>query len=215
MTGCTFIGNSANTVGGGISVLYGANPTLTNCIMWGNNAPSAPEISNPLVEVTVAYSNVQAGWPGIGNLDASPMFWRDPNAGPDGVWGTGDDDYGDLRLLSSSPCIDAGNNALVPTDVTTDLQGNSRFFDDPATIDTGAGTAPIVDIGAYEFGSVACGPTDLDCDGDVDLADYALFWYCMTGANACTPLAFYRSDNDGDNEVNLSDFAECQNEFAP
>lgn len=31
-----------------------------------------------------------------------------------------------------------------------DLDGNPRFADDPAVTDTGAGTAPIVDIGAYE-----------------------------------------------------------------
>ncbi|MBA7711450.1 hypothetical protein ES703_120413 [subsurface metagenome] len=35
--------------------------------------------------------------------------------------------------------------------VTTDLDGNARFVDDPGTTDTGNGTAPIVDMGVYEY----------------------------------------------------------------
>jgi len=48
----------------------------------------------------------------------------------------------------------------VPGDVTTDLDGNARFVDDPYTPDTGSGTPPIVDMGAYEF--------QADCPGDLD-----------------------------------------------
>jgi len=44
--------------------------------------------------------------------------------------------------------------------VTTDLDGNARFVDDPYTPDTGSGTPPIVDMGAYEF--------QADCPGDLD-----------------------------------------------
>lgn len=51
----------------------------------------------------------------------------------------------------SSPVVDAGNNTLVPAGVTTDLAGDDRFIDDPCQADTGVGTAPIVDMGAYEF----------------------------------------------------------------
>jgi hypothetical protein len=32
-----------------------------------------------------------------------------------------------------------------------DLDGNPRFVDDPDTDDTGHGTPPIVDMGAYEY----------------------------------------------------------------
>ncbi len=38
----------------------------------------------------------------------------------------------------------------MPVDVTTDLAGNARFTDDPVMEDTGFGTPPIVDMGAYE-----------------------------------------------------------------
>ena len=34
---------------------------------------------------------------------------------------------------------------------TMSVAGNDRFVDDPDTADTGVGTAPIVDMGAYEF----------------------------------------------------------------
>jgi uncharacterized repeat protein (TIGR01451 family) len=57
---------------------------------------------------------------------------------------------GNLRLQFTSPAIDAGNNAAVPAGVTTDLDGNPRFVDIPAVPDTGNGTPPIVDMGAYE-----------------------------------------------------------------
>ncbi|MCY3018684.1 MAG: Ig-like domain-containing protein [Planctomycetota bacterium] len=67
--------------------------------------------------------------------------------GADGIAGTEDDN---LRLQAGSPCIDAGNNAAVPSGVTTDLAGNRRFDNDTSVTDTGSGTAPIVDMGAYE-----------------------------------------------------------------
>jgi hypothetical protein len=35
---------------------------------------------------------------------------------------------------------------------TTDLRGFPRFFDDLLTPDTGVGAAPVVDVGAFEFG---------------------------------------------------------------
>jgi hypothetical protein len=74
-----------------------------------------------------------------------------------------DDDWGDLRLQTSSPCIDAGDNVAVPVGITTDLAGGLRFVDVPATPDTGnPGDPPkaVVDMGAYEHD-----PMD-DYDGD-------------------------------------------------
>jgi hypothetical protein len=55
-----------------------------------------------------------------------------------------------LCLQDTSPAIDAGNNAAVPTEVTTDLDDNPRFVDIPTVPDTGHGAPPIVDMGAYE-----------------------------------------------------------------
>jgi hypothetical protein len=88
---------------------------------------------------------------------------RAPDPGPDGEWGTGDDDHGDLRLQAGSPCIDAADCTEVPADVFDldddgdrtepipyDLDGQPRCVDDPETGDTGIGF-PCVDMGAYEF----------------------------------------------------------------
>jgi len=46
--------------------------------------------------------------------------------------------------------VDAGDNTAVPAGITTDLAGQPRFVDDPKVPDTGRGTPPIVDMGAYE-----------------------------------------------------------------
>ena len=98
----------------------------------------------------MSYSCVQ-GWssPGGGNINTDPMF-VDPD-GPDWMLGTLDDD---LRLAAGSPCIDAGDSTVLPAEITTDLDGNPRFYDDPFTVDTGVpGGDPCccVDMGAYEF----------------------------------------------------------------
>jgi len=57
---------------------------------------------------------------------------------------------GDLRLQLTSPAVDAGNNTAVPFGIITDLGDNPRFVDVPTAPDTGNGTSPIVDMGAYE-----------------------------------------------------------------
>ncbi|HOW73325.1 MAG TPA: right-handed parallel beta-helix repeat-containing protein [Phycisphaerae bacterium] len=141
-----------------------------------------------------------------GNISGDPLFVRNSDPGPDGTWGTSDDDYGDLRLRAGSPCIDAGDNVTAVTDeVFADLDSHGRFFDDPATVDTGLGTAPIVDMGAYEYI-----PGDFDRDSDIDADDLTAFAGCASGpaipyANDCAGADF---DEDGD--VDQSDFGMLQ-----
>jgi predicted outer membrane repeat protein len=155
LTNVTFSGNSADS-GGGINN-YGSNSTFVNCILWGDSAPNGPEIYNTSSSPTITYSDVQAcggsgaGWQsdcgtdGGGNIDADPRF-VDAD-GQDGIPGTIDDN---LRLGAGSPAIDAGDNTAVPSGVTTDLDGKTRFVDISSVPDTGNGTPPIVDMGAYE-----------------------------------------------------------------
>jgi hypothetical protein len=131
------------------------------------------------------------------------MFAQDPDPGPDATWATYDDIPGDLHLSSGSPCIDAGDNTAVPAGVVTDLDGNSRFIDDPATPDNGnpgAPGQPVVDMGAYEYL-----PGDLDGDGDVDGDDYAAVLAAFghgTGDPEYNPSA----DLDGDGMITLIDY---------
>ena len=127
VTNCTFIGNSAKNYGGGMADIYNSSSTLANCILWANTASNGPQIYNVgTSSATVSYSDVQGAWPGIGNINADPLFVEPA--------------IGDYRLLLGSPCIDAGDNSAVPPLVVTDLNGNPRIID--GTVDMGAYEGP-------------------------------------------------------------------------
>lgn len=54
-----------------------------------------------------------------------------------------------LRIKGDSPCVDAGDNDAI-TGIDTDITGISRRINSPYVSDTGNGSMPIVDMGAYE-----------------------------------------------------------------
>lgn len=155
VTNSTFTRNYAATTAGGILFLEGAMGAITNSILWNNQDTNgtlstsqvAWAVGNPVPTIQYCDFNGATGptW-----MAVDPVFARNPFAGADGVWGTADDDYGDVRLACTSPLVDAGSNALVAAGLTTDLGGRPRFVDNPGVGDTGSGTAPIVDLGAYE-----------------------------------------------------------------
>ena len=171
---CTFHGNRAAEYGGGFCSGVESDISMSNCILWGNEAPRGPQIAllnehwDTTLEVT--YSDVEGsssaiyahhGYPpivwGAGNVAADPAFvaaghWEDA-----GTTDPADDPWvdGDYRFQPGSPCIDAADNAAVPPFVLTDLDGNARFVDDPRTPDTGNGTPPIADMGIYEYAPLA------------------------------------------------------------
>jgi hypothetical protein len=145
--------NRAFEKGGGIRAntdmsVVPAISLLFNSVVWGNTAPSGPNLHG---RHGVAYSNVEGGvYVGGGNLSTDPLFVNafDRN----------------LRLLPGSPCNDAGSIELVRQDrsdvdydgdwselVPIDLDGGRRFEDDPFAPDVGLGAVPIVDMGAYEL----------------------------------------------------------------
>ena len=144
-------GNSA-TNGGGMYVHAGV-VTLLNCTVSGNwattgggiyNQGLSTTLNNTIVSLNTASSqttDLSGSLAGQGNLiGGDPGFVRNPSAGPDGTWGTTDDDAGDLHLRMGSPCVDRGVNALaVNGQLTTDADGLARIFGSQ------------VDIGAYEF----------------------------------------------------------------
>ena len=146
---CAFSGNSAAN---GKSLAFDSfmqrqpgTLLMTNCILWdletilGDLRVRRHEIwNNDGSTLTICYSDVQGGWPGVGNISADPRFVDQLN--------------GDLHVLPGSPCIDAGDNTAIPFK-TTDLDGNGRLVDDLDTPDTGSPPdhKPIVDMGAYEY----------------------------------------------------------------
>jgi hypothetical protein len=128
---CTFVENSAEVGGGLLNFGSGSSgPTVTNCILWGNTDSNPPDESaqihgGPFV---INYSCLQ-GWTGsfggIGNIGSNPLFIDIDGA--DNVIGTEDDNF---RLSTSSPCIDSGDNSVIPMGVTTDLYGGQRISGD-------------------------------------------------------------------------------------
>jgi len=97
----TISGNTANDSGGGI-YLSTSSSTITNTILWDNNAQNGSEIfdygSNPVI----TFSCIKGGWPGTGNHGLDPEFVTGPlgdyylsqvNAGQQSnspCWNTGD-----------------------------------------------------------------------------------------------------------------------------
>jgi hypothetical protein len=137
---CTVVGNqSLVQTNAGMRNQGADGTTVVNCIFWDNVGPGGAQ--NPSNQITlstnVTYSIVEGGLAGTGNLSADPGF-------ADGA-------AGDLRLVNASAAIDAGNTAALPALADLDIAGNVRVFDSPYVADTGAGLAPVVDIGAYEW----------------------------------------------------------------
>jgi predicted outer membrane repeat protein len=186
---CTFVNNSAATVGGAIYVSSApAAAVCANSLFWGNS----PDTLGDNGGVDASYCNADELLNGDGNISLDPMFVD--SVGPDGTPGTGDEN---LRIGYPSPCIDAGNNFAVIPGADFDLDGKSRFVDDPRIPDTGLGDPPIVDMGAYEFGYTPCHAADFSGDGQVDQTDLGIL------------LAYYGwsdgGDTDGDGDTDQAD----------
>ncbi len=124
----TFSGNGADTDGGAISVAAGT-ATLTNSVEFGDTRNALHGAG-----ITASYSCTDASYAGTANVTLTRSPFVDVD-GADGALGNADDD---LRLLIGSPCVDSGDNAAVPADLTTDLDGRPRILNG------------IVDRGAYE-----------------------------------------------------------------
>ncbi|MAE69785.1 MAG: hypothetical protein CME06_04865 [Gemmatimonadetes bacterium] len=95
---CTFSDNRSEAPDGRGGALYldnGTDAEVRNCVLWGN-APD--EIAIGEGEGSVAFSTIQGGYPGEGNIDANPLFRSY------GGW--------EYLLAARSPCIDTGDPAI-------------------------------------------------------------------------------------------------------
>jgi len=147
---CTFTENiSLYGDGGAIDNYYYSDPTITNCILWGdspfeihNDASSSP---------TVTYSCIQGSpvYPGQDNTNSDPNFREN-------------DEYYHLSP-DSTACIDAGDPSYDPNE--TDIDGEERVIDGD---DDGTAT---VDMGADEY---YWSKADFDVNEIVNFIDYAM-----------------------------------------
>lgn len=148
------------------------NPAFTNCILYGDTAGEIA-LYGSNAYITLSHCDVQGGYAGAGNINADPLFVRNPkaNATPP--------DYGDLHLRPGSPCLGAGTASGAPP---TDLDGNLR--PNPPS------------IGAYEVANMPIpGRFDFNRDGSPDLlwqntrTGQVLFWL-MGGADGQQVLSY-------------------------
>jgi hypothetical protein len=202
MLNITIAGNSAPE-GGGLYAFNGLPSSVySNSIVAFNSSGIRYSTANgPGLRFNCVFGNAGYNYSGMadptgtyGNLATDPAFVRNPAPGVDD---------GDLRLTAASPCIDAGNNAVVPVALVFDVAGLSRIVDDPFVADSGAGTPPIIDMGAYEFQL----PGDCNLNWQIDLTDYAEFADCLAGPVARRTIDCACADFDADGDVDLADFA--------
>jgi len=126
VTNCTFSANSALS-GGAVYVRDGSEPSIVNCILWGDTALYGPEIAlegflGPAAFLHVSFSDVQGGeadvydygylyWE-VGNIDADPCFAEPCNGdyhlkSQAGRWDANEGRW--MKDEVTSPCIDAGD----------------------------------------------------------------------------------------------------------
>jgi hypothetical protein len=186
LTNCAIIGNSAQE-GGGV-----CNGLLENCTIISNTASNWGGLSsdarfpqttwkamNSIILFNTLSNHQDVLATNYPTMAAPPSYYNcctvpTPTRGASNI--TNDPAFvnqasGDLRLHSSSPCINAGNNAYALS--STDLDGNPRVA---------GGT---VDIGAYEFQNPA------------SIISYA--WLQHYGLPTDGSADFLDSDSDGMN----------------
>jgi hypothetical protein len=170
---CTLADNQAHEGGGGwYEDKRNAeldDSVIENGILWGNSAPDGPQLwVTGTAPFTIRNADLEGGCDLVGGdpdefqftcediLDADPVFFDAPGL--------------NYHLCSTSPCLDLGNNAVVPPD-DFDVDGDGNEVEDTPDLELGAriegppGAAAIVDFGAYEhrcFGDV-----NEDCVVDV------------------------------------------------
>ena len=181
VTNCTFSSNSPAAMSNIVSAPATCIPVITNCIFF--NSTGTDHIFNFEATPVITYSCLHGatGIGGTGNISTDPQF-VDAD-GTDNIHGTEDDN---LHLLTTSPCIDTGDNSAVAT-VLTDMIGNPRI------------TGDTVDMGAYELPDPCA---DFNGDSKINYEDFytlAQEWQ-TTGTNLQADLII-------DNTVNILDLA--------
>jgi hypothetical protein len=141
--------------GGGIYCRSDVSPQICNSIIW-NNLPHEiffyPEGGDN--SITISYSCLKGGLEGIVTNGNGTVNWLEGNTGDDPCFIAAGDHY--YALTGTSPCIDTGTPDTTGLGLPPwDILGNLRIWDGD-----GDGSA-VVDMGAYEYGSLPVGLTPL------------------------------------------------------
>lgn len=132
LVNCTVAANGKRAIGVLEQPSSSLELVVQNSILWNNGTQVDPSVLNPLgaASVAVTFTDNQQGIVGDGNISTNPLF----------VSSTGD-----FRLLSSSPCINVGDDALWTATITQDpVIPNLDLLFTPRM-------DGIIDMGAYEF----------------------------------------------------------------
>ena len=142
LEGCTVVDNIAMPLGPQDSGGIDGPATLVNTLVRGNSFAQLQGVSG------ATYCNVEGGWAGTGNIDVPALF----------VDGVGRD----YHLADGSPCIDAGDPALLDPDGTrsdigafpyqrlyTRANTTSATWGDPSWSDVSVGTGGLQRLGLY------------------------------------------------------------------
>jgi hypothetical protein len=200
-----------------LGVIYanGSSPVVANSTLQNNERfnifttfNAFPTVSNSVLSTPDGVGDTNAGGNGVTTINYSVIdgSYFSAELGPGVIFGSPLlDPDADYAPLAGSPVIDAGDNSAVPGGVVADLLGNDRFFDDPDTADTGNGEAPLVDIGAIEFGAPPFEGGlrgDMNGDGTVDLTDLGVL---LAAWGPCDDCGDCLADMTGDCMVGLDD----------
>jgi hypothetical protein len=112
---------------------------MRNSIVWGNTISYYVDEHSVLDAMYCDIEMDQGIYPGVGNINADPLF-RSPAVG-------------NFDIQAFSPCIDAATSAGAPQ---YDIHGDARW-DDPDVPDTGGGLFTYYDIGCDEYRGESAG----------------------------------------------------------
>ena len=143
---------SMSSDGGAIFNEINSSADIKNSILWAN---SPNEIANDATSsALVAYTDIQGGYAGSGNLNVNPMFINEADS--------------NYRLDPNSACVESGMNSYMLIPYIKDIDGWTRVAAKSCNIN------PTIDRGAYEFNRYQYGDFSDDCE--INFEDYAMIF---------------------------------------
>ncbi len=190
----TFVPVGPTTVPPGTDVVF--EVTLAVDVLEEFNTADAIIGSNDAADIgfeysaewSAAFTNVTPPFFDIGVYDQD-VFVGGNNTSPVGV-----------ALLLGTVTVNTAGMSEGAYNVRIDNTVDSGF----SRLGLDAAHEPLDGAGVF---TIQCSPADGDCDGDVDLNDYASFQSCSTGPGGTAAQGCQGYDLDGDQDIDLVDFA--------